>query len=961
MDFSDGNFLVIVIEMKFGILLCTLLAASFMPALAQRVSSEGTDFWTAFPTNDPNNLDPANLSLSVTSKTGAIVTTTMTVGINQRRFVNSRWQFTPSYDTVVTRVDTIAPLSALIIPVDTVNNLSGYGKAVPYSLHLTSTAPVRVFTLSHKYATSDGVTVLPTSMLDTDYVLIAHQTDPAGYRTFGSIATFIAANDSTFITVTPSVDLLPYTGPSFTVLLRKGEVYSITSDTNIRTADLTGTIVTGSKPFAVLSGVERTYIYSIINGQKSRNYEIEQMLPVKFFSTEFVVTPTKSVSPTRVKVVAAFDATTLRIGDSTHVIDRGKFVETGFSVPTQVYSTRPVLAVEENPSSDNGLGDPFMALVAPLRAFDTSYVVNFVQVRDSLLMTNSATIFFDTIFGGRTHYEDVPRNVRRVRSTLDSSVIGSAEQYAIVTTVFDSTFFQDSTFVHNFTATKTFVLDNVVFYDLNLSALLRSEDQQNFLVDGKHPADTAFKPTLINGYLWCDETVSAGAHTVTAPHGFSLLASGYGTADAYGYMAGVAFEDASVSSPGALNFGSVRVHTSRDSIAVFHNTAQYPVNISSVHIDGPDAIRFAIQNPSIPAQLLAGDSLVVHIRYSPDTNNIHYAALWMVTNYDSTAITLTGKGAAALLFAQPSLVDFGTLSTPGTRVIAVKLCNVGDDTAFVTSIGVAAQDSTTFHPTLSTITLLPGECATFNIRFTPLFGGTFASTVMCAYSAPFIRIVNIPVTGKVLDSSLFVRELAFDAHPAGTPIDSNTQILNTVGDVVRVDVLRLVGADAAQFEILSPPSTSLPVYVQDQQSLSVSVRFLNTTRSPAHAAIRVFATAPCADILLSGNTLSDVGGSAIGAPVDDLVRVSWYPNPFVASTSVIYGVSEASHVRITIVDLLGHEVTLLVNSALVAGRYVAQWDPHQLPYGVYFYHYVATSLQSGLPLHSESGNLIRIQ
>jgi hypothetical protein len=62
-----------------------------------------------------------------------------------------------------------------------------------------------------------------------------------------------------------------------------------------------------------------------------------------------------------------------------------------------------------------------------------------------------------------------------------------------------------------------------------------------------------------------------------------------------------------------------------------------------------------------------------------------------------------------------------------------------------------------------------------------------------------------------------------------------------------------------------------------------------------------------------------------------------YPNPFNPSTKIRYDVPTNANVNITIYDILGREVTTLVNNVQVAGKYVVQWDATRLATGVYIY------------------------
>jgi hypothetical protein len=62
-----------------------------------------------------------------------------------------------------------------------------------------------------------------------------------------------------------------------------------------------------------------------------------------------------------------------------------------------------------------------------------------------------------------------------------------------------------------------------------------------------------------------------------------------------------------------------------------------------------------------------------------------------------------------------------------------------------------------------------------------------------------------------------------------------------------------------------------------------------------------------------------------------------YPNPFNSRTVIKFDVPYANHVRLYITDILGTEVSTLLNTGLSAGSYKIQWDACAFPSGVYFY------------------------
>ena len=62
-----------------------------------------------------------------------------------------------------------------------------------------------------------------------------------------------------------------------------------------------------------------------------------------------------------------------------------------------------------------------------------------------------------------------------------------------------------------------------------------------------------------------------------------------------------------------------------------------------------------------------------------------------------------------------------------------------------------------------------------------------------------------------------------------------------------------------------------------------------------------------------------------------------YPNPFNPSTTIRFELLARTPVRLTVYDLLGREVAVLVNETLESGGYETTWDASGMPSGTYFY------------------------
>jgi hypothetical protein len=87
---------------------------------------------------------------------------------------------------------------------------------------------------------------------------------------------------------------------------------------------------------------------------------------------------------------------------------------------------------------------------------------------------------------------------------------------------------------------------------------------------------------------------------------------------------------------------------------------------------------------------------------------------------------------------------------------------------------------------------------------------------------------------------------------------------------------------------------------------------------------------------------SPVGGFSVHSLGSDEAPVAFalrqnYPNPFNPSTTIAYDVPRDVHVRLRVFDVLGREVTTLVNETLKAGHQSIQWNSGGEASGLYFY------------------------
>jgi len=84
------------------------------------------------------------------------------------------------------------------------------------------------------------------------------------------------------------------------------------------------------------------------------------------------------------------------------------------------------------------------------------------------------------------------------------------------------------------------------------------------------------------------------------------------------------------------------------------------------------------------------------------------------------------------------------------------------------------------------------------------------------------------------------------------------------------------------------------------------------------------------------NKVMDESGEDISV-VSDFSLEQNYPNPFNPSTSIKFTVPSSEFVSLKVYDVLGNEVTTLVNEQKAPGVYEVRFDAGDLSSGVYIY------------------------
>lgn len=349
-----------------------LLFVAFVPqAIAQNISNEGMEFWTVFPTHDPNGSSLATMNVNITSKSTSEVT--VTCGTYSQK------QSIPA-NTVVT----------FLVP--RADSYIGYGDAnqllTNKGIHIVVTpGQPKVVAYSHIFASarSAATLILPYDALGQKYFSMNYTQD-GGLGSARNFLVLVAAEDQTDIIVKEP------NGTSQTIkLVKAGDVYEYMPSS--LTVDLTGVYVeadpatSGCKRFAAFSGSTSVAIAC----NTGRDPLLQQLYSVNSWGKVYGVVPFIN-RRTLIRVLAQENQTAVSInGISVGLLNRGQYYEREIAGASIVAADKLISVAEyslsQNCSSLSAgtlTGDPEMVLLNPIE-FNIKNITVFSSSKERIL------------------------------------------------------------------------------------------------------------------------------------------------------------------------------------------------------------------------------------------------------------------------------------------------------------------------------------------------------------------------------------------------------------------------------------------------------------------------------------------------------------------------------------------------------------------------------------------------
>ncbi|WP_158502367.1 choice-of-anchor D domain-containing protein [Vitiosangium sp. GDMCC 1.1324] len=309
-------------------------------------------------------------------------------------------------------------------------------------------------------------------------------------------------------------------------------------------------------------------------------------------------------------------------------------------------------------------------------------------------------------------------------------------------------------------------------------------------------------------------------------------------------------------SPSSVDFGNVRVGTASAARSVtVSNTGSDTLTLSGASASGP----FSISGLSLPATVAPGASLSFDVTFASTATGAASGSLSLTSDAPGSpfSLTLSGKGVASFIAANPNPLSFGAISLGQSDVATLTLSNTGDAPLTLSALGFTGEQAEDFSlegaPTLP-LAVAPGGSQELRVRFTPGNHGARRTTLEVTSDASGAGTLRVPVDGEGIGPRLAVTPASLDlgsTNVGHTSASRSVTVSNTGETDLVLSAVSFSGAAAADF---ATPA-SMPMTLVPGTSASIAFSF-TPSEVGARAARATFVTndtlAAGAEVALAG-------------------------------------------------------------------------------------------------------------
>lgn len=195
--------------------------------------------------------------------------------------------------------------------------------------------------------------------------------------------------------------------------------------------------------------------------------------------------------------------------------------------------------------------------------------------------------------------------------------------------------------------------------------------------------------------------------------------------------------------------------------------------------------------------------------------------------------------------------------------------------------------------------------------------------------------------GGKMTFSIIGSDLPQGSQPTNSSIDNNILRI-AVNAIPPTDNLPEISSNAPGTVIAK---VRLSTSAKEFADVPLNLSFRTGPENP-FTKLSIFEDGKIKDVTVVGTTESD--NPSLGQEVTNIIPKEYalfqnYPNPFNPETSIKFDVPSAGDIKLSVFDITGREVNVLVNEKLNAGTYSVKWNGAQFASGIYFYRVQAGS------------------
>ena len=322
-------------------------------------------------------------------------------------------------------------------------------------------------------------------------------------------------------------------------------------------------------------------------------------------------------------------------------------------------------------------------------------------------------------------------------------------------------------------------------------------------------------------------------------------------------------------SPTSFTFGNVQVNTSQTQTETLKNSGSTNLTLSQATFSGAG---FSYTGLSLPLTLAPNQSTTFAVVFAPTAVGAVNGTLSITVSGSTTTVDIALSAAGvtpATLTATPATLSFPGVQVGKSQAQTETVQNTGGLSATI-SQGTASGKGFSISGLGTSVTLTPGQSATFSVTFAPQSSGSSTGTVAIASNASNSNLV-ISLSGSATGSTQGQLSVSPTTIPVGsvTVGTSGTQTgsLNATGASVTVTG---VTVGSSEFAI---SGLTFPVTIPSGQSAGFTVTF--TPQSSGLAST----SASFASSATNSPAAATLTGTGVAAPAYT-VSLTW-----VASTS----------------------------------------------------------------------------